>query len=79
MALRAVALGYPLVVFPALLVLFPARAGEAFRERWAIFAGRSWEDLKLLGVSPFMLWVGAFSALVLSLARRSLTWASFNP
>jgi hypothetical protein len=62
-ALRLTAVGYPLVVFPALVVLFPLRAEEAFGEALAIFHGRSWEDVTVLGRGLFDVFVVALSAL----------------
>lgn len=78
-ALRLTALGYPLVLFPALVVLFPLRADDAFREDAAIFVGRRWEETRLLGAGLFEWWtvllVAAGAALLLMdlvpfLARR---------
>jgi branched-subunit amino acid ABC-type transport system permease component len=63
MALRLTALGYPLVLFPALLLLFPDRAGEAFQERWALFVGRRWGDLRFLGADLFSIWLAIFAGL----------------
>ncbi len=62
MALRLVGLGYPLVLFPALVVLFPGRAEEEFREG-ALFAGRHWDEVRVLGVSLFSGWLATFAAL----------------
>jgi Zn-dependent protease with chaperone function len=62
MALRLVALGYPLVLFPALVLLFPARGDEDFRETWAIVDGLRWDDLRFLGLGLFRWFVGAFAA-----------------
>ncbi|ABS26010.1 M56 family metallopeptidase [Anaeromyxobacter sp. Fw109-5] len=62
MALRLTALGYPLVLFPALVALFPGRAGEGFREDLAIFDARSWEAVRLLGVGLYWWWLAAFAA-----------------
>ena len=62
MALRVVALAYPLVLFPAILAAFPFRTGEEFGESWALFAGRRWEDLGFLGVGLLHWWVAAFAA-----------------
>jgi Zn-dependent protease with chaperone function len=62
MALRLVALGYPLVLFPALVLLVPARAEEEFRET-ALFAGRHWDEVRALGVGLFWWWLTAFAAL----------------
>jgi Zn-dependent protease with chaperone function len=63
MALRLTALGYPLVLFPALVLLFPLRAEDVFRDQIALFAGRRWEDVRFLGLGLFQWWTGAFAAL----------------
>jgi Zn-dependent protease with chaperone function len=62
MALRAVALAYPIVLFPALLAAFPFRGGEDFGETWALFAGRRWADVRLLGAGLLDWWLVAFAA-----------------
>jgi Zn-dependent protease with chaperone function len=62
-ALRLTALGYPLVLFPALVILFPQRGEEAFREGLALFAGRRWEDVRFLGAGLFAWFTAGFSAL----------------
>ncbi len=62
MALRGLGLLYPLVLFPAIVLLFPLRGEEEFREAWALFAGRRWDDVKLLGVGLLRWWTGAFAA-----------------
>lgn len=61
-ALRLVALGYPLVLFPGLVLLGGARADETFRDGAALFSARAWGDLKLLGVGLNAWWAGAFGA-----------------
>jgi Zn-dependent protease with chaperone function len=61
-ALRLTALGYPLVLFPALVLLFPLRADEGFRQGLALFAGRRWADLRLLGVDLFSLFTFGLAA-----------------
>ncbi|HSB21155.1 MAG TPA: M56 family metallopeptidase [Anaeromyxobacteraceae bacterium] len=66
LALRSVALLQPLVVSP-LLALWPWRAGEAFHERWALFSGRHWEEVRILGVSLYPLFVLLLVALGLVL------------
>jgi len=63
MALRVLALAYPLAAFPALLALFPFRGGDDFRETWALLAGRRWDDVRLLGVGLLRWWTGAFAAM----------------
>jgi Zn-dependent protease with chaperone function len=63
MALRLVALGHPLFLFPALVVLFPGRGGDPFREHLALFAGRAWAELRLLGVPALDLWVSLLAGL----------------
>jgi Zn-dependent protease with chaperone function len=62
MALRAVALAYPVLLFPALLAAFPFRGGEDFGDAWSLFAGRRWDDLRLLGVGLLRWWLAAFAA-----------------
>lgn len=63
MALRLVALGYPLVVVPSLLSLFPFRLEEPFHDGLAILVGRRWSEVHLLGVGLFEAWLAAFSTL----------------
>src|SRR5512139_573541 len=63
MALRLVALGYPLVVVPSLLSLFPFRLEEPFHDGLAILVARRWSEVRLLGVGLFEAWLAAFSAL----------------
>jgi Zn-dependent protease with chaperone function len=62
MALRLVGLGYPLLVFPAVAAVFPFRGGDDFRDAWALFSGRRWDDLHFLGVGLVGWWVAAFAA-----------------
>ncbi len=71
-ALRLTALGYPLVLFPALVLLFPLRGGEAFHEDVAIFVGRSWQEVRLLGVGLFQWWTALLAALGLALLLMDL-------
>jgi Zn-dependent protease with chaperone function len=63
MALRLVALGYPLVLFPALVVLFPSRLAEEFRDELAILVAGRWSEVRLGGVGLFQAWLVLFSAL----------------
>jgi hypothetical protein len=63
MALRLVALGYPLVVVPAFLGLFPFRLEEPFHEETALLVGRRWSEVRPLGVGLFDAWLVAFAAL----------------
>ncbi len=58
-ALRLVAVGYPLVLFPALVLLFPVRSDEGFRDAWAILDAARWDDVRLLGVGLFRWWLAA--------------------
>lgn len=58
-ALRLVAAAYPLVAFPALVLLFPVRAEEGFRDAWALLDGTRWDDVTLLGVGLFRWWLAA--------------------
>src|SRR5512138_2949529 len=61
-ALRLVALGYPLVLFPGLVILGGERADETFRDGAALFSSRAWGDLRLLGVGLDKWWLGFFAA-----------------
>jgi Zn-dependent protease with chaperone function len=71
-ALRLTALGYPLVLFPALVVLFPLRSEDAFRERIALLVGRDWDAVRLLGAGLFAWWTAMFAALGLCLLLLDL-------
>jgi Zn-dependent protease with chaperone function len=71
-ALRAVALLWPLVALPAMFLAFPARETEAFRDARALFAGRRWDDLALLGVGLHAWWVGAMAAAGMALFLMDL-------
>src|SRR5512137_2567915 len=64
---RLLALGWPLLVVPALFLLFPAREGEAFRDARALFAGRHWDDLAFLGVGLYGWWIAGMAAAGLGL------------
>jgi Zn-dependent protease with chaperone function len=66
LAMRSVALVQPLAVSP-LLSLWPWRAADAFHERWALFSGRHWEDVRVLGASLFQVFVLLMAALGLAL------------
>src|SRR5512138_3684261 len=61
-ALRLVALGYPLVLFPGLVLLGGERGEETFRDAGAIFSSRDWGDLRLLGQGLDRWWLGALAA-----------------
>jgi Zn-dependent protease with chaperone function len=61
MALRLVALGYPLAVLPALLLLFPIRADEGFQDGALLVVAR-WADVRLLGAGLLTWWLAAFAA-----------------
>jgi Zn-dependent protease with chaperone function len=63
MALRAVALGYPLALFPAIVFLFPIRADDAFRDGPALLVARRWSEVKVLGAGLFEVGLAAFAAL----------------
>lgn len=66
MALRLVAMGYPLVLFPALVLLFPARLDTGFREV-ALLAGHRWRDVPVLGIDLYRLFVAGLGGLGLLL------------
>jgi Zn-dependent protease with chaperone function len=63
MALRLVALGYPLVVVPAFLSLFPFRLEEQFRDGPAILVAGRWSEVRLLGFDLFEGWLAVFAGL----------------
>lgn len=60
-ALRLVALGYPLVLFPGLVILGVERADETFRDGAAIFSARAWGDLRLFGIGLDGWWLATFA------------------
>jgi Zn-dependent protease with chaperone function len=76
LALRLVAFGQPLVLFPALLLLFPHRVETPFHDL-ALLSGRRWSDVAFLGLDLYRLFVGGLASLgglllladLLSLAR----------
>jgi hypothetical protein len=63
MALRLVALGYPLVVIPAFLGLFPFRLEEPFHDETALLVARRWGEVRLFGVGLFDAWLAAFAVM----------------
>jgi len=62
MGLRLVALAYPLVLFPLLVMAFPVRGEEEFVEAWALLAGRRWDEVRFLGAGLLHWWLGIFAA-----------------
>lgn len=50
LAMRAIAIGAPILVTTAYLAAAPWRSEPWFAERWALFAGASWNQLRLAGV-----------------------------
>jgi Zn-dependent protease with chaperone function len=70
--LRLLALAQPLLVTPALVLLWPVRARDDFHDRWALFSGRHWEEVRLLGWSAFELFVAALAAAGLALFLMDL-------
>jgi Zn-dependent protease with chaperone function len=65
-ALRLVSLAYPLLIFPALVLLFPHRGGEAFRDA-ALLSGRRWSDVPFLGLDLYRAFVYSLASLGLLL------------
>jgi Zn-dependent protease with chaperone function len=65
-ALRLLALAYPLLAFPALVLLFPNRTEETFRDA-ALLSGRRWADVSFLGLDLHQLFVVALASLGLLL------------
>ncbi len=53
LVLRLVGLVQPLLVTPALFLFVPQRVGDEFRDRYAIFSARHWEEVSLRGVTAF--------------------------
>ena len=66
MSLRLLALAYPLLVFPALVLFFPHRGGEAFRDA-ALLSGRRWSDVAFFGLDLYRLFFGSLAGLGLLL------------
>ncbi len=71
MALRDLALGYPLVLFPAMVLLFPARLDPAFGDA-ALLAGHRWHDVPFFGLDLYRIFVGGLAALGLLLFLADL-------
>ncbi|MGC3999163.1 MAG: M56 family metallopeptidase [Anaeromyxobacter sp.] len=67
MGLRLLGVALPLFVSPALMVLFPVRATEAFRRAAALFEARRWDDLRWLGMGLMGWWVLAMAGAGLAL------------
>jgi Zn-dependent protease with chaperone function len=77
MALRFLALGYPLACFPALVLLFPARLDTGFRDV-ALLAGHRWRDVPFLGLDlyrSFVFGLGGLGVLLFLLDLGSLVSA----
>jgi Zn-dependent protease with chaperone function len=74
MGLRLLALAWPLTFFPALVLLFPHRGDEAFRDA-ALLSGRRWSDVTLLGLDlhrAFVLSLAGFGLLLVAVDLGSL-------
>jgi Zn-dependent protease with chaperone function len=71
MALRAIALGLPLVVFPALAAV-PIRRGESFRAEWALFAGERWDVFTVFGLGFWQLGAAALAGAGIALLLLDL-------
>jgi Zn-dependent protease with chaperone function len=61
-ALRLLAIGYPLVLFPALVLFFPQRLDASFREA-ALLSGRRWHEVPFLGLDLYRAFVAGFASL----------------
>ena len=60
LVLRLIALAQPLFVSPALVLGWAGRSTEEFRDSWAIFTARRWEDVRIFSSpSLFDLWLVA--------------------
>jgi Zn-dependent protease with chaperone function len=62
LGLRLLAAGGPLVLSPALVLGWPERSGDEFRLQFAVFTARHWEDVAVLGVPVFHVWLAALAA-----------------
>ena len=74
LGLRHLAVVGPLLVSPALVLAWPGRGGEEFRDRFALFTARHWEDVRVLGVPLFWVWLGGLAA-----AGAALLWMDLGP
>jgi Zn-dependent protease with chaperone function len=74
LSLRLLAVAGPLVASPALVLGWEERASDEFRQRFAIFTARHWEDLVLAGVPLFHLWLAVLLACALG-----LLWMDLRP
>jgi len=70
-ALRLLALAYPLLGFPALVLLFPHRGDLAFRDV-ALLSGRRWGDVAFLGIDLYRLFFLSLAGLGLLLLTIDL-------
>jgi BlaR1 peptidase M56 len=61
-ALRLVAIAYPLVLFPALVLFFPSRLDPAFRDA-ALLSGRRWHEVPFHGLDLYRSFVVGFASL----------------
>jgi Zn-dependent protease with chaperone function len=69
---RLLALAWPLLVVPALFLVFPVREGETFRDARSIFAGRHWDDLGFLGTGLYGWWIAGMAVMGLALFLMDL-------
>ena len=69
--LRLLALAYPLTIFPALVLCFPQRGEEAFRDA-ALLSGRRWSDVAFLGLDLHRAFVVSLAGLGLLLLAIDL-------
>jgi len=60
---RSLSLAVPLLLVPALVLFAPARAEPAFAERWALFCGTRWADIRVGGVGLYGVWLFVLSAM----------------
>lgn len=77
---RLLPLLLPLVTLPFFFTLAPERTSVEFRETWAVFAGRRWADVRVLGVGLYGVWIAVLAGTgvllflrdVVPLAREAL-------
>jgi Zn-dependent protease with chaperone function len=70
---RLIPILLPITVLPVLLVVAPERSGEAFRDRWALFASARWGSAGALGaVAAAVLGTALFLFDALRFARSAM-------
>ncbi|HET7754283.1 MAG TPA: M48 family metalloprotease, partial [Anaeromyxobacteraceae bacterium] len=71
LVLRLIALVQPLVVSPLLVLGWSGRTSEEFRDGWAIFTARRWEDVQFFS-APSLFWIWLFALVGCGVALLTL-------